>query len=98
MKLTEQDKEYLRKHFHEDERSIRQIEEATSYTRYELDDERGSCKPQRIGAKRVIELLGRKLWLSGMRRSAFHWEALVHVPGMDGVDVYFDSSRYFKEE
>lgn len=53
------------------------------------------CGGKRIAKAQAIELLGRKKWLSGLARSAFHWSAVRE--NEEGVTVYFDSSKIWKE-
>ena len=87
MKLTNSDKEYLKEIRHS-EKDYNQIEKVSERTDYEYQD-------KKIGRKKAIELLGRKVYLCGIARSAFHWTACRETP--DGKEVYFDSSRFFKE-
>ena len=89
MKLTEEDKKFLREEMFEDERSILQIEKAIQKTIFEIDG-------KRISADEVISLIGRKNFLCGMDRSAFHADAVQHTP--DGKELYFDSRPFFKEK
>ena len=74
---------------------FQQIEEVaqTKYTRYMLY-ENGSERGKRISREETIRLLGRRVWLSGLARSAFHYTA---CRGPDGGTffVIFDSRRYF---
>ena len=76
---------------------FQQIEEVaqTKYTRYMLY-ENGSERGKRISREETIQLLGRRVWLSGLARSAFHSSA---CRGPDGVAffVIFDSHRYFMD-
>ena len=63
------------------------------YTRYYLyknDEDR----ERRISADEAIRLLGRKEWLSGLSRSAFHYTAARPVENSEYV-VRIDSRRYF---
>lgn len=86
MKLTTEDKETLKEYGFPDE-DISQIEEATKKTVYEMDD-------KKISQKKAIEILGRKKYLSGISRSAFHFSAV--RDNDKGETVYFDSSKLFK--
>ena len=88
MKLTEEDRVYLREECHEDDEDIRQIEKVISKTTFKLDG-------KRIPLKEAIDLLGREEFLSGMDRSAFHWSAVRMTP--DGREIHFDSRRFFRE-
>lgn len=85
MKLTKIDKEVLLKWGFQ-EKDLQQIEEATSKTTYELNNEKISCK-------RAIEILGREEYLSGISRSAFHFSAARN--SRKGETVSFDSSKLF---
>ena len=100
MTFTDKDKAFLlekvyggtKAAFDED---LRQIEEAADCTTYEVfknnQDEKG--KPiTRLGA---IRLLGREAWLSGLARSAFHWDACRFLD--DGRLVLFDSRALFRD-
>jgi hypothetical protein len=87
MKLTQEDKTILREMGHKDS-DFEQIEEATRRTVYKCDGVRITCAE-------AIELLGRRDFLSGISRSAFHWSAERVTP--DGKSIYFDSARLFKE-
>ena len=69
------------------ESNFLQIEEATRKTDYEY------CG-KRIGWQKALELLGRRNYLSGISRSAFHFSAVRFTP--QNVPVYFDSGRLFK--
>ena len=89
MKLTEEDRQFLREEFFEDERSILQIEKAIKKTIFEIDG-------KRISADEAISLIGRRNFLCGMDRCAFHVDAVQHT--LDGKDLYFDSRPYFKEK
>lgn len=81
MKLTSNDKELLLSWGHT-EKDFGQIEEAMSKTIYEEDG-------KRVSRKRVLEVMSRTEWLSGISRSAFHFTAM-------RSGVLFDSSRLFK--
>ena len=49
---------------------------------------------EKIGRDRASDLLGRREFLSGMARSAFHFTAVRLTDR--GEEVFFDSSRFFK--
>ena len=55
-----------------------------------------SSQGKRIGQKEAIRILGRKEYLSGISRSAFHYTCVRHTP--DGTPVFFDSKNLFSEE
>ena len=86
MKLTKEDKELLKNWGHE-ERDFNQIEEATIKTTYKTNR-------NKITANEALDILGRKVYLSGISRSAFHWSACRQ--NEKGQTVYFDSSKLFK--
>ena len=88
MKLTEEDRDFLRTQYHEDEESIDQIEKALRKTTFHMGNER-------ISAEEVIARIGREMFLSGIDRSAFHVTALRITP--DGKEIFFNSRRFFKE-
>lgn len=92
-KLSKSDREYLRKLGETEDEDINQIEYAIGKTIYTLDDENG--KEKRISAKKAREILGDEKFLSGLQRSAFHWDSSRESD--DGITVYFDSSAIFKE-
>ena len=91
MKLTSEDKQLLISWGYA-ENDFRQIEEAMqkSKTKYTL----GSFQ---ISRDEALRLLGRREYLSGIARSAFHYTAARCVP-MSTTDetVYFDSSALFR--
>ena len=60
---------------------------------YLYDDKNGS--QVRISRKKAIELIGRDDFLSGLGRSAFHWDALRTIEGTN-LSVSFDMSKYFR--
>ncbi len=92
MILSPDDKDLLRSWNHTD-RDIDQISDAirrTTYTAYIP----GTTRGKRISADAAVEILGRKDFLSGIARSAFHFTAL-RVNGT-GTEVYFDSRKLFR--
>ena len=89
MMLSNNDVIYLRNLGYTDTRSLKQIEKAAGLTVYTLEG-------RRISGKQAVSILGRKAFLSGISRSAFHWHAVRETE--DGRMVFFDSSRLFKEE
>lgn len=92
--LTLEDVTYL-KELNEDEMSIAQIDRAVTKTIYErLIIEDGQDKSVRISRLEAKQILGSKEFLSGLSRSAFHWDA-VRIAN-DGTSVYFDSSKLFQ--
>jgi len=87
MKLSKSDKEYL-KEIGYSEKDFSQIERATGKTDY-------MYQRKRIGQQKAVELLGRKNYLSGIARSAFHFTACRET--QDGKPVYFNSMRFFRD-
>lgn len=88
MKLTNRDKEILRKWGHSED-DLKQIEEATRKTIYELNGK------EKISCQDAVKLLGREIFLSGISRSAFHLLALRDVKNGSNF-VIFDSSKLFQ--
>lgn len=91
MKLTNEDKDLLL-HWGYSEKDFTQIEEAfqKSKTKYTL----GSFS---ISREEALRVLGRRQYLSGIARSAFHWTAVRCVPmSISNEVVFFDSSMLFK--
>ena len=86
MKLTSEDKKVLKENRYYDE-DISQIEKAITKTVYEMNGEK-------ISQKKALEILGRKEYLSGISRSAFHCSAVRN--NSNGETVYFDSSKLFE--
>lgn len=88
MKLTKTDKEMLLC-IGVREEDFAQIQEVMQvrYTSYELNGEK-------ISRDKAIEILGRKKFLAGLSRSAFHYTAVSIADS--GERVYFDSSKYFR--
>ena len=88
MKLTEKDKVILRELGHLDE-DFAQIERAIDkrITKYEIDSMASTRED-------VLELLGRRDYLSGLSRSAFHFTS---SKVKDNHYISFDSSRLFKD-
>lgn len=85
MKLTEQDKVCLLS-IGNRLQDLNQIEYAVAKTTFKCDGEH-------ISQAEALTILGRKDFLCGMSRSAFHWDTSRTTP--DGRTVDFDSSRYF---
>lgn len=89
MKFTHADKAQLTEWGYP-ESDIKQIEEAASrnHTIYTMGD-------QRISREEAINLLGRKEFLSGISRSAFHFTASRETE--DGKFILFNSSKWLLE-
>ena len=93
MKLTNEDKELLQSWGHTDE-DLKQIERATTKTIYQLARTSFNTGENKISADEVIGILGRKEYLSGISRSAFHWSACRQND--KGQTIFFDSSKLFE--
>ena len=92
MKLTFEDRHLLRS-WGNSEQDIKQIAEAirkTTYTAYTA----GSTRGKRISADTAVEILGRKVFLSGIGRSAFHFTAMREND--EHTRVLFDSHKLFQ--
>lgn len=90
MKLSATDKDILKKWGHSDS-DLLQIQDAINVTVYTLDT--GNGKKQ-ITANKARNILGDEIFLSGISRSAFHWNC--GRESGDGQYISFDSSRLFK--
>ena len=88
MKLTKEDKMQLMEWGYK-ECGLPQIEEATCGNRTTYIMGQTS-----ISKEEAIRVLGRREYLSGIARSAFHCSAV--RAGADGQTVLFDSSRLFQ--
>ena len=85
MKLTEMMRETLREWGYL-ENDIKQIERATEVTTYERNG-------RELSEEDARRLLGTRAWLSGLSRSAFHWDA-ARIDRY-GQTVSFDSRKLF---
>lgn len=88
VKLSREDQELLRS-LDCEERDFPQIERALrkDMTTYKMDN-------KRISREQAIELLGKRNFLSGISRSAFHCTAVRETA--DGRFVLFNSYNLFK--
>lgn len=95
MKLTKADKELL-KEWGFPEEDFAQIQSALAKTKtvYELLSDDKNNSDTKIPREEALIILGRKQYLSGIARSAFHWSAVRE--NAKGQKVYFDSSKLFK--
>lgn len=89
MKLTKTDKNMLKEWGYSEE-DIPQIEKVIRVSNYFLY--KNQEKSTSISSKNALELLGKELFLSGIARSAFHWNALREN---DSIKVLFDSKKLF---
>ena len=94
MKLTQKDKEILLE-MNVSEKDFPQIEAVSRKTKYILSPCGFGYGDKKISAKTAMEILGRKTFLSGLSRSAFHWEA-VRYDDTYVNKVFFDSSAFFR--
>lgn len=93
--LTQEDKALLKGYGYLDE-DFPQIKKAYSRTTFILcENTKVSGIETEINGMKVIELLGRENFLSGLARSAFHWSAYRNITENSGI--YFDSSKLFQE-
>ncbi len=93
MLLTKDDKKQLRKWGHT-ARDYRQIELVSTCCLFTLYTG-GMKKDKLICADEALEALGRREFLSGLSRCAFHWSATRTTE--DGKSmVSFDASPYFR--
>lgn len=86
MKLTDRDKVLLKSWGHP-KSDFPQIEDAIRKTVYTLDG-------RRVSREKVINLLGRRTYLSGISRSAFHFTT--YRENENDIGIMFDSSALFK--
>lgn len=102
MKLTDEDKKFLREMYDEtEERNLKQIEDCSKKTVFTLinKDEKETrysslwYTSKRITEKEAIRLLGRETFVSGMHRAAFHRSAIRYVPNTD-EKVWVSFSAY----
>lgn len=98
MKLTNEDKELLAIWGNTKEH-IAQIEEALNKSTYVLMKAENNNSMRKITAKDAIKLLGKKEFLSGLDRSAFHFTSVREIPDTEGQYVVnFDSHVLFGYE
>lgn len=92
MKLTKEDIKHLLNAGYL-KSDIPQIEKAISISTYTLidsDDKNLGC----LSANQAVEKLGRKSFISGIARSAFHWSSCREIS--DGYAIHFNSSALFR--
>lgn len=93
MKLTKADKETILKWGYR-ENELEQVQVAANVAVYELYSPHVQGK--KIGVKKAIEILGRKEWLSGICRAAFHWTA-GRISLDEKCEVGIDCSSMFRQ-
>lgn len=71
------------------ENEIPQLKEALKVCRTTILD-----TGKRISNQKAIEMLGLEVFLSGISRAAFHWDAGRQTP--DGITIDIDCSKLFK--
>ena len=95
MKLTKEDK-LLLFGWGEQVNDIKQIERASKCDILKLTLENNiTGKKKRIGQKEAIRLLGRKTFLSGLSRAAFHWSSERKTEN-ELFSISFDCSKLFE--
>jgi len=94
MKLDKVDRAYLETCGFS-EKDFPQIEAAGRRTKYSLSSAANGWTYQKITAKDAEKVLGRRLFVSGLSRSAFHWSAVRMAD--NGDKVFFDSSSMFRK-
>lgn len=91
MKLTNKDKKYLISiGYNTEDFSV--IEETTKHIKYELLPNGNKSKYAfRLNQKKVIEILGRDVFISGLGRATFHWSAVRYTETQQGnvISIYF---------
>lgn len=87
MALTNEDKQMLRNIGHP-ESDMRQLSEAARRCKYKNNKD-----GKRMTAGKVINLIGRKYWLYGISRAAFHFTT---SRTENGQNISFDCSAMFK--
>lgn len=92
--LTEEDKKELLSYGYKEE-DLPQIEEAANRSTYTVIDKDGNDL-RTLNVRETIDALGRKTFLSGIGRSAFHCTCSRENPAT-GVEIFFDSSVLFKD-
>lgn len=96
MKMTKSDKEYLLS-IGVPEEDWKQMEEASKKTKFYLSSDKALITDNiKLSQKEVIGKIGRQGFWSGISRSAFHWSAIREC--LDGKNIIFDSSAFFKED
>lgn len=94
LELTKVRKEILRE-MNVREGDFRQIERAMRVSTYKLyNDEHGNSGGEYVSAEEAVKLLGERTYLSGIARSAFHYDAWRLT--QDGRGMLIDSSELFK--
>lgn len=92
--LTEEDRKELLSYGYREE-DLPQIEEAANRSTFTVLDKDGN-DIRTVNVWETIEALGRKTFLCGIGRSAFHWTCSRENPET-GVEIYFNSSVLFKD-
>ena len=91
--LTEEDKKELLSYGYTED-GLPQIEEAANRSTFTILDKDGN-DIRTVNVWETIEALGRKTFLSGISRSAFHWTCSRENP-TTSVEIFFDSSVLFR--
>lgn len=93
--LTEEDRKELLSYGMYTEKDLPQIEEAANRSTFTVIDKDGN-DIRAVNVWETIEALGRKTFLCGISRSAFHWTCSRENPDT-GVEIFFNSSILFKD-
>lgn len=95
--ITDKDRQYLFEHGYTSS-DIGQLEEAARIknTKYYFTNPITNTKTK-ISRKEALRILGRKAWLSGLGRSAFHYTSVREGVYKKG-NVYFDSFDLFNKQ
>lgn len=97
MKLTDEDKKYLREMYDEtEERYLKQIEDCSKKTSFYYINDRKWGTAKKISEAEAIRLLGRERFVSGMHRAAFHRSAIRELPENEDQYVKFDSRAFWR--
>lgn len=88
--LTDSDLKFLKSIGHLEE-DFNQLEDAANECKYELWKKDYPSKER--SRKQIIKILGRKKWLTGLSRAAFHATA---VREKGNIQVYFNLNEWWK--
>lgn len=91
MALTKEDKDTLLKWGYPDT-DFPQIERAIKVATYTVWDENKPVKKQ-LTKQQAIRVLGRREWLSGIGRAAFHWNSCRQAK--QGTLIHIDCRKLF---
>lgn len=96
MKLTNTDKDYLISIGYPNN-ELFDIENATNNMKYTLFFVHDENMPEiKITKKRVIDLIGRNSFLSGLGRATFHRTAVRNIPKAPDIAISFEYTKWGK--